>query len=124
MSNAPPPETAGRQNSPEARKPLVDFVLAVRGDSPEARRPFFAGIVFGFVLAILAFLGIAFVHANLPYSQGPGNELWIVPAALGGPSALGWYLHNKTRTDIRWLTLLVWAPLVLSVVAILIVLAA
>src|SRR5262245_60637331 len=90
----------------------------IRSDPPEARKRLFAGIIVDFVFGGLALLMAALAQANSPTGKSPGLELLVVLVVFGGVPALAWSLYNTTRVDIRWLTWLAWAPIILSAIGI------
>jgi hypothetical protein len=95
MSDASAPELPSRQVSAGTRKMFViacviDLILA-------------GGV---FVLGGLA-------QATSPTGKGAWLEILVALAILAGAPAVGWSLYNGSRVDIRWIMLLVWAPIVL-----------
>jgi hypothetical protein len=93
MSDASVPELPERQVLPGTRKL---FVIACVIDLIVA-----GGV---FVLGGLA-------QATSPTGKGAWLEILIALAIFAGAPAVGWSLYNSSRVDIRWIMLLVWAPI-------------
>ncbi len=87
--------------------------LPARQVAPGTRKMFVTACVIDLILAFCTLLVGVLAQANSPTGKGAGLEMLVALLIFTIPPVVAWGLYNNSRVGIRWLMLLVWAPIVL-----------